>query len=52
MDAVFHPKLGRRKSWIVPIQVVMGTLMIWMGKNAASLIETVGHFPILIANAS
>ncbi|KAG8928279.1 hypothetical protein FRC02_007129 [Tulasnella sp. 418] len=39
VDSVFNAKLGRRKSWIIPIQMIMGTLMIWLGKNAASIIE-------------
>lgn len=45
VDAKFTPKLGRRKSWIVPIQIVMGSLMIWMGAHAAELIETVRILP-------
>lgn len=45
VDAIFHPKLGRRKSWIIPIQIIMGSLMIWMGNNASVLIET-EHPPV------
>lgn len=41
VDAVFSSRFGRRKSWIVPIQMVMGSLMIWMGNNTPVLIETV-----------
>lgn len=45
VDAIFHSKLGRRKSWIVPIQIIMGSVMIWMGNNAGVLIET-EHPPV------
>ncbi|KAG8991543.1 hypothetical protein FRB93_002755 [Tulasnella sp. JGI-2019a] len=39
VDAVYSSRLGRRKSWIVPIQIIMGSVMIWMGTQAAELIE-------------
>ncbi|KZT61825.1 MFS general substrate transporter [Calocera cornea HHB12733] len=39
VDSIFSPKLGRRKSWIVPIQTIMGCLMIWMGANAPALLD-------------
>ncbi|KAG8907559.1 AAA ATPase afg3 [Tulasnella sp. 403] len=39
VDAVFSGRLGRRKSWIVPIQVIMGLLMIWMGSHASELLD-------------
>lgn len=33
VDAVWSPNLGRRKSWILPIQTVSGFSMLWLGKN-------------------
>nr|ASF90231.1 hypothetical protein SPAR01527 [Bartheletia paradoxa] len=39
VDACFWPKLGRRKSWIVPIQIVVGLMMWWLGKHADDLIN-------------
>jgi hypothetical protein len=33
VDAVWSPKVGRRKSWILPIQTISGFSMIWLGKN-------------------
>ncbi|KAG8883215.1 hypothetical protein FRB98_003218 [Tulasnella sp. 332] len=39
VDAIYSSRLGRRKSWIVPIQIIMGSLMIWMGTQAAELFE-------------
>ncbi|KAK7189614.1 acetyl-CoA transporter 1 [Paraphaeosphaeria sporulosa] len=31
VDAVWSPKVGRRKSWILPIQTVSGFSMLWLG---------------------
>ena len=31
VDGVWSPKLGRRKSWIMPIQMLSGFGMIWLG---------------------
>lgn len=31
VDAVWSPKVGRRKSWIMPIQMLSGFGMIWLG---------------------
>jgi PAT family acetyl-CoA transporter-like MFS transporter 1 len=33
VDAVWSPNVGRRKSWILPIQTISGFSMIWLGKN-------------------
>lgn len=30
VDTVYHPDVGRRKSWIVPIQIISGLLMIML----------------------
>lgn len=42
VDAVWSPKLGRRKSWIVPIQVLSGIGMLWLGAHAEEMMETAG----------
>jgi hypothetical protein len=39
VDSIFSPKLGRRKSWIVPIQTIVGLMMWWMANNVASLLD-------------
>ncbi|ORY81307.1 acetyl-coenzyme A transporter 1-domain-containing protein [Leucosporidium creatinivorum] len=39
VDSIFSPKLGRRKSWIVPIQLVVGGLLWWLGGNVQGLME-------------
>ncbi|KAI9781202.1 MAG: hypothetical protein M1816_002462 [Peltula sp. TS41687] len=31
VDAVWSPKVGRRKSWIIPIQLLSGVGMYWLG---------------------
>ncbi|MCJ1381970.1 hypothetical protein MMC17_005082 [Xylographa soralifera] len=37
VDAVWSPKIGRRKSWILPIQFFSGFGMIYMGGRAAKM---------------
>ncbi|KAJ4333447.1 hypothetical protein N0V95_009419 [Ascochyta clinopodiicola] len=38
VDAMWSPKVGRRKSWILPIQTISGFSMIWLGKNINRLL--------------
>ncbi|KAF9430110.1 hypothetical protein BGZ94_008314 [Podila epigama] len=33
VDAVYNKDLGRRKSWIVPIQLLTGVMFMWLGRN-------------------
>lgn len=33
VDALYMQKLGRRKSWLVPVQYLMGACFIYMGSN-------------------
>ncbi|KAF8981850.1 hypothetical protein BGZ46_002196 [Entomortierella lignicola] len=33
VDAVYSKELGRRKSWIVPIQMLTGFMFLWLGMN-------------------
>ncbi|KAF9173897.1 hypothetical protein BGX21_000019 [Mortierella sp. AD011] len=33
VDAVYNKELGRRKSWIVPIQLLTGFMFLWLGIN-------------------
>ncbi|CZR65605.1 related to acetyl-CoA transporter [Phialocephala subalpina] len=40
VDACWSPKLGRRKSWIMPIQMLSGIGMIWLGARAKSMMAT------------
>ena len=42
VDAVWSPKVGRRKSWILPIQTISGMGMIWLGSNINSMMTQAG----------
>ncbi|KAF8925702.1 hypothetical protein BGZ58_000585, partial [Dissophora ornata] len=33
VDAVYNKDIGRRKSWIVPIQLMTGLMFLWLGMN-------------------
>ncbi|KAF2727362.1 hypothetical protein EJ04DRAFT_451469 [Polyplosphaeria fusca] len=39
VDAVWTPRLGRRKSWILPIQTLSGFSMIWLGSNVNKMMD-------------
>ncbi|KAF2456809.1 major facilitator superfamily protein [Lineolata rhizophorae] len=42
VDAVWNPKLGRRKSWIIPIQTLSGFGMIWLGGQVEQMMKDAG----------
>ncbi|KAL8890495.1 MAG: hypothetical protein Q9215_002356 [Flavoplaca cf. flavocitrina] len=42
VDAIWSPKLGRRKSWILPIQACSGIGMIYLGSRIKEMMETAG----------
>ncbi|KAI9675071.1 MAG: hypothetical protein M1817_001478 [Caeruleum heppii] len=42
VDAVWSPKLGRRKSWIMPIQMLSGFGMIWLGGHVKQMMVEAG----------
>ncbi|KAI1001249.1 Uncharacterized protein K3495_g6951 [Podosphaera aphanis] len=39
VDACWSPKLGRRKSWILPIQLLSGIGMIWLGSQVKEMMS-------------
>ncbi|KAK5112410.1 hypothetical protein LTR85_011519 [Meristemomyces frigidus] len=43
VDAVWSAKVGRRKSWILPIQALSGLGMIWLGSQAQAMMEKAGE---------
>ncbi|KAF2877035.1 acetyl-coenzyme A transporter 1-domain-containing protein [Massariosphaeria phaeospora] len=43
VDALWTPRLGRRKSWILPIQTVSGFSMLWLGSNVNEMMEQAGQ---------
>ncbi|KAL6881882.1 acetyl-coenzyme A transporter 1 domain-containing protein [Trichoderma longibrachiatum] len=42
VDAVWSSKIGRRKTWIVPIQFLSGFGMLWLGSNVEEMMEKIG----------
>ncbi|CAK3794498.1 related to SD08430p [Lecanosticta acicola] len=43
VDAVWSTKVGRRKSWILPIQMLSGFGMIWLGTKAEQMMVQAGE---------
>ena len=43
VDAVWSQKVGRRKSWILPIQAISGLGMLWLGSGAQEMMEKAGE---------
>lgn len=43
VDAVWSGKVGRRKSWILPIQTISGFGMIWLGTRAEQMMVKAGE---------
>ena len=37
VDAIWSPKVGRRKSWILPIQTISGFSMLWLGSRVQQM---------------
>lgn len=51
VDSWFSAKLGRRKSWIVPVQAIMGCAMFWLGGRINGWLEQVRrqpHYPRIL----
>ncbi|KAI9163426.1 membrane protein [Paramyrothecium foliicola] len=42
VDAVWSAKIGRRKTWIVPIQFLSGFGMLWLGSHVEQMMATTG----------
>lgn len=43
VDAVWSPRVGRRKSWILPIQLLSGVAMLWLGSVVEGMMKTTGQ---------
>ncbi|KAJ7630499.1 acetyl-coenzyme A transporter 1-domain-containing protein [Roridomyces roridus] len=39
VDSVFFPSVGRRKSWIIPMQVIVGSIMLYLSLNVQVLMD-------------
>ncbi|KAI8082948.1 acetyl-coenzyme A transporter 1-domain-containing protein [Halteromyces radiatus] len=46
VDAVYSKELGRRKSWIVPIQLLTGCFFYWLGSHIDDIMDQEEHIPI------
>ena len=39
VDSIFSARLGRRKSWIIPIQLIVGMMLWWLSRNVNSYMD-------------
>lgn len=39
VDSVYFPSIGRRKSWIIPMQCIVGSLMLYISLNVQKLLD-------------
>ncbi|KAJ7693586.1 acetyl-coenzyme A transporter 1-domain-containing protein [Mycena rosella] len=39
VDSVFFVSIGRRKSWIIPMQIIVGTIMLYLSLNVQVLMD-------------
>ena len=45
VDGIYNQRMGRRKSWLVPVQYGLGVLMIWLSFYVMSMIGDGGNSP-------
>uniref|UniRef100_A0A7S1NDS8 Acetyl-coenzyme A transporter 1 n=1 Tax=Eutreptiella gymnastica TaxID=73025 RepID=A0A7S1NDS8_9EUGL len=38
VDAIYLPSFGRRKSWLIPTQLIIGAIMVWTGSYVQDLL--------------
>ncbi|KZT22107.1 MFS general substrate transporter [Neolentinus lepideus HHB14362 ss-1] len=43
VDSIFLPSVGRRKSWIIPMQIVIGSIMLYISFFSHELLENPGE---------
>ncbi|KAM6498364.1 Acetyl-coenzyme A transporter 1 [Amanita muscaria] len=43
VDSVYFVSVGRRKSWIIPMQLIVGTLMLYISLNVQRLMDDPSH---------
>ena len=46
VDSMFFPSIGRRKSWIIPMQLIIGTTMLLISFRAEQLMNNVRSYTI------
>ncbi|KAJ7450051.1 acetyl-coenzyme A transporter 1-domain-containing protein [Mycena galericulata] len=50
VDSVFFSSFGRRKSWIIPLQLISGTLMLYISLNIQRLMDDPSHHVAHLTN--
>ncbi|KAK7039310.1 acetyl-coenzyme A transporter 1-domain-containing protein [Favolaschia claudopus] len=50
VDSVFFSSFGRRKSWIIPMQLITGTLMLYISLNIQRLMDNPSHHVTHLTN--
>ncbi|KAJ7664334.1 acetyl-coenzyme A transporter 1-domain-containing protein [Mycena polygramma] len=50
IDSVFFSSFGRRKSWIIPMQLINGTLMLYISLNIQRLMDAPSHHVVHLTN--
>ncbi|KAJ7054940.1 acetyl-coenzyme A transporter 1-domain-containing protein [Mycena amicta] len=50
VDSVFSSRIGRRKSWVVPMQIINGTLMLYISLNIQHLMDAPSHHVTHLTN--
>lgn len=48
VDSMFFPSIGRRKSWIIPMQLILGSLMLYISINVQKLLDEVSCSVIIL----
>ncbi|KAK2461703.1 hypothetical protein APHAL10511_006166 [Amanita phalloides] len=43
VDSIYFTSVGRRKSWIIPMQLIVGTLMLYISLNVDRLMKDPAH---------
>ncbi|RPD58451.1 MFS general substrate transporter [Lentinus tigrinus ALCF2SS1-6] len=51
VDSVFFPSIGRRKSWIIPMQLIIGTTMLLISLRAEQLMNNPGEHLYMLSFA-
>ena len=46
VDSLYFPSIGRRKSWIIPMQLIIGTTLLIISFRAEELMDNVRNRPL------
>ena len=48
VDSWFLPSVGRRRSWIIPMQTLLDSIMLWMSSHIQGFLDSVCHRSIYV----